>query len=236
MINLVDVFLDTIEVGGGFNPGKTSKVYFKDISNPDTHRHIPVVEVLPKDTVSCLIDTGEGDVCILNMASQKRPGGGVRNGARAQEEALFRCSNLHHSISSDFYPLGMNEALYTEGSIFFKDKDYNLIQPIKTDVITIAAVNLNNSILTKKEYEKTTKQKIRLMLSIPKQNGIKTLILGAWGCGVFKNDPKIMSQFFKEVIFDEGFGLGFEKIIFGIINDHNSVGNNYQIFSEIFNN
>lgn len=236
MINLVDVFLDTIEVGGGFNPGKTFKVHFKDILNPDTHRHIPVVEVLPKDTVSCLIDTGEGDVCILNMASQKRPGGGVRNGARAQEEALFRCSNLHHSISADFYPLGMNEALYTEGSIFFKDKDYNLIQPIKTDVITIAAVNLNNYFPTKEEYEKITKQKIRLMLSVPKQNGIKTLILGAWGCGVFKNDPKIMSQFFKEVIFDEGFGLGFEKIIFGIINDHNSVGNNYQIFSEIFNN
>jgi uncharacterized protein (TIGR02452 family) len=234
MINLVDVFLDTVEVGERFSVGKTSKVYFKDISNKDTRRYIPIVEVLPKDTVSCLIDTGEGDVCILNMASQKRPGGGVRNGARAQEEALFRCSNLHHSISEDFYPLGIDEALYTEGAIFFKDKDYNLIRTIKTDVITIAAINLNNSFLTKEEYEKITKQKIRLMLSIPKKKGIKTLILGAWGCGVFKNDPKIMSKFFKEVIFNEGFGLGFEKIIFGVINDHNSVGNNYHTFLDTF--
>ena len=72
------------------------------------------------------------------------------------------------------------------------------------------------------------------MLSIPILNDTKSLILGAWGCGVFKNDPTKMAQYFYDVLIGEGYIKQLDKVIFAIINDHNSVGNNYQIFKSRF--
>jgi uncharacterized protein (TIGR02452 family) len=178
------------------------------------------------------------------MASYKRPGGGVYNGARAQEECLFRCSNLTHVVSNNFYPLQENETLYTKDAIFFKDKEYDYMDPITCDVVTIAALRLHGVIGENGEmsyesdvadYRKITKDKIRLMVSLAAKNGVKNLILGAWGCGVFNNDPTTMSQYFSEVLIGEGYSVDFNSIVFAIINDHNSVGNNFDIFNNQFN-
>lgn len=233
MYNLINVFLDTEKHSEQFNTSKTSihsdvlgpflSVYDKDNQN---------ILVENTDTVSSLIKWSKfGRTAILNMASSKRPGGGVRNGARAQEECLFRCSNLIHSVSTDFYSLEDNICLYTEEAVFFKDYLYNYIEPIKCDVITIPALNLNKS-ETINNYEKETMNKIRVMLSTPSKFGVKNLILGSWGCGVFKNDPEKISNYFKMVLIDEGYHSLYDKVIFAIINDHNSVSNNYKIFNK----
>jgi uncharacterized protein (TIGR02452 family) len=89
-------------------------------------------------------------------------------------------------------------------NLLSEDKDYDLMDPIDCDVMTIAAINLNEMehFLGKKiakfseldkaiSYEDNTRNKIRLMASIPSTFGVKNLILGAWGCGVYKNDPEI---------------------------------------------
>ena len=175
------------------------------------------------------------------MASYKRPGGGVYNGARAQEECLFRCSNLIHVVPNSFYPLQENEALYTKDAIFFKDKYYGYMDPVVCDVVTIAAINLNENakydpVQNIKDYRNVTKDKIRLMISLAAKNGVQNLILGAWGCGVFKNDPNLMSQYFSEVLIGEGYSVDFKNVVFAVINDHNSVGNNYDIFYKNLNN
>jgi uncharacterized protein (TIGR02452 family) len=86
-----------------------------------------------------------------------------------------------------------------------------------------------------KEYRKITKDKIRLMISLAAKNGVQNLILGAWGCGVFNNDPTTMSQYFSEILVGEGYNLNFKNVVFAIINDHNSVGNNFEIFNNEFN-
>ena len=189
------------------------------------------------DSVTSLSEWSKsGKTCVLNMASFKKPGGGVRNGAKAQEEDLFRCSNLSSVVSSDFYPLDGNVCLYTKDAVFFKDCNYDYMDQVVCDAITIPAVNLNkseSSIISPGLYEKITKDKIRLMLSIAHKNDVKNIILGAWGCGVFKNDPDKMANFFKEV-FEEGYSNFFDNIIFAIINDHNSVGDNFDIFSKVF--
>ena len=110
------------------------------------------------------------------------------------------------------------------------------MKPVQCDILTIAAINLNKYAkyddlqqMSDSDYEKLTKEKIRLMLTIPSNNQIENLILGAWGCGVFDNDPAKISRYFKEVILD-GYGSNIKRIIFAIINDHNSVGNNFEIF------
>jgi len=239
MLNLVEVFDDTNLKSSNYKNGITTKHFDNEIINRNVNQSNNI-EVLNLDTVSAITEFSKyGKTCALNMASYKKPGGGVRNGARAQEECLFRCSNLISSISTDFYPLADDSCLYTKEATFFKDKDYNDMEQVKADVITIAAVNLNGVDALKYhynqlEYIELTLNKIRLMLSIPQKNGVKNLILGAFGCGVFNNDPNFMAEKFRRVLIDEGYSSFYDKVIFAIINDHNSVGNNYSIFSDKF--
>ena len=242
-MNLIDVFQDTLEISKNLpNRSQTTRHTTQEIIGPYLSVFENNIIVEPLDTVSAIQKWSQvGRVCALNMASYKRPGGGVENGARAQEECLFRCSNLFDVVSKDFYPLGDYECLYTQRALFFKDKDYIQIEPIQCDVITLAAINLNDKakydpVQNLYNYENLTREKIRLMLSVPQSWGAQYLILGAWGCGVFKNDPEKIAQYFKDAIIGEGYGSLYKKIIFAVINDHNSVANNYQIFNRILNN
>ena len=241
MKNLVSVFQDTLENSKNLTDSTTSKHTFDETNPPRLTMFKDIISVINTDSVSAVVEYSKlGKTCVLNMASYKRPGGGVYNGARAQEECLFRCSNLIQVVPTSFYPLEVNEALYTKDAIFFKDKDYEYMEPVVCDVITIAAINLNENakydpVQNITDYRKITKDKIRLMISMASQNGVKNLIVGAWGCGVFNNDPTTMSQYFSEVLIGEGYSVDFYNIVFAIINDHNSVGNNFDIFNNKFN-
>jgi uncharacterized protein (TIGR02452 family) len=241
MKNLVNVFQDTLENSKGLTKSTTSKHTFGEINGAKLGMFKPNISVINSDSVSVLVEYSKlGKTCVLNMASYKRPGGGVYNGARAQEECLFRCSNLIHVVPNTFYPLQENEALYTKDAIFFKDKEYDYMDPVECDVVTISAINLNENakydpVQNVKDYRNVTKDKIRLMISLAAKNGVQNLILGAWGCGVLKNDPKLMAQYFSEVLVGEGYNLNFKNVVFAIINDHNSVGNNFEIFNTEFN-
>jgi uncharacterized protein (TIGR02452 family) len=226
-MNLVEVYQDTLDYSKDLINSITTKHDFGEISiSKSISKNI---EVVNSDSVSALTEFSKtGKTAVLNMASYKRPGGGVINGARAQEECLFRCSNLGHVISTDFYPLQDDELLWTKDAVFFKDVNYGYMKDVKVDVVTIAAINLNAQKVD--NYEELTKNKIRLMLSIATKNNIDNIILGAWGCGVFGNEPSKMVKMFIDVINE---GYSFDNIIFAIINDHNSVGNNYNEFKNI---
>jgi len=248
---LIKVFEDTmklVEDGAIETNSSTLKCDFSDI-NSEEETETPNIIVSPLDSVSYIKENIEGKTCILNMASYKRGGGGVRNGSNAQEECLFRCSNLFETVDQKFYPLKEDECLYTKDAVFFKDFYYNRMDPVIVDVVTIAAINLNKDsyydfganrwvdILEDKDdnYINHTKDKIRLMLSVAEKNNVNTLVLGAWGCGVFKNDPTEMAEMFKQVLIDEKYATKFKKVVFAIINDQNSVDDNYSKFSEVLN-
>lgn len=236
-MNLIEVYQDTLDYSKNLQDSITTKHDFSEnLTKKGTELLIfnetNNIQVVNSDSVSALVEWSKlGKTAVLNMASPKRPGGGVINGARAQEECLFRCSNLGHVVSSDFYPLQDNELLWTKNAVFFKDVNYGYMRDVKVDVITIAAINLNGLGRFQKipNYEELTKDKIRLMLSIAIKNNIDNIILGAWGCGVFGNEPDKMAIMFKEIL-DEGYK--FDNVIFAIINDHNSVGNNYDEFKK----
>jgi uncharacterized protein (TIGR02452 family) len=241
---LKQVFNDTKRKAwiGNFVSTKTKK--FKEQSV--TIKENIIVE--PTDTVTAATKYAElGKTCVLNMASAKTAGGGVADGETAQEECLFRCSNLGESITQDLYPLEESDALYTKNAIFFKDKDYNDMKMVKVDVVTVAAVNLNlnsrydeniekwiDGITPKPaDYYALIRTKIRTMLSLASKNKCKYIILGAWGCGVFKNEPYEIADAFYGVLVDEEYERLFEQVVFAIINDNNSVANNIEIFKEV---
>ena len=193
------------------------------------------VIVEPLDTVSSLIKWSKfGKTAILNMASMKRPGGGVANGARAQEECLFRCSNLYH-IPQSMYPLQLDDSIYSKDVSFVRDGDYNILDnPVMCDVITIPAINLNtdDGKSLGDKYESYMLDKMFYMLNSALLSGCDNIILGAWVCGVFNNNPEIVAELFKETL--EGDIKNYYKnIVFAVINDHNSVANNYEIFKKI---
>lgn len=229
-MNLIEVYQDTLDYSKYLLDSITTKHDFSEILTNVSPNDKSNIQVVNSDSVSALTQWCKlGKTAVLNMASPKRPGGGVINGARAQEECLFRCSNLGHVIPSEFYPLQDNELLWTKNAIFFKDVNYGYMRDVQVDVITIAAINLNGLGKIIPKYKELTKDKIRLMLSMAIKNNIDNIILGAWGCGVFGNEPDKMAIMFKEVL-DEGYK--FNNVIFAIINDHNSVGNNYDEFKK----
>jgi uncharacterized protein (TIGR02452 family) len=240
---LIEVFEHTIAnatVGNSVTKKYTTDVLAKIAS--EVRFDEMNIQTINSDTVSAAqIFSKLGKTCVLNMASARKAGGGVANGAKAQEECLFRCSNLTSTVSQNFYPLKYDEALYTTNAVFFKNKEYNMIEPFIVDVITIAAINLNPNAhyddevqYEKDNYREITMEKIRHMLLLANNNKCENIILGAWGCGVFKNNPLTISDMFHEVINREFIGC-FKNIMFAVINDHNSAGDNYNVFFDRFN-
>ncbi len=235
-MDLIEVFQDTEKFSNKMRESVSTKHDFDSILTFIPEQTNDNVKVLNMDSVSAAVMFSKfGKTCVLNMASPTTVGGGVKEGARAQEECLFRCSNLTHVISQEMYPLKMDECIYTKDVKFFKDFHYNYIDEIVVDVITIAAPNIGGQKAYQGfNYEVDMKEKISLMLSLPIENGVKNIILGAWGCGVFGNDPKEVSELFRNVLTTRGYQNQFDNVVFAIINDHNSVGSNYEVFKETF--
>lgn len=157
---------------------------------------------------------GEGrDVVVLNFASAKNPGGGFKGGSQAQEESLARSGGLHACIhTSEMYNANRREKnpLYTEHLIyspavpFFRDDDGALLpEPWCCAVVTAPAVNAG---VARKRGKSRTKIKAVMrarmarVLTLAASHGHDTIVLGAWGCGVFRNDPAEVAGLFREAL------------------------------------
>ncbi len=194
------------------------------------------------------------DPAVLNMASGHNPGGGVLHGAGAQEENLFRRSNLYKSLYqfADFAPMyGIQKSkyqypldfhfggIYTPDAFFFRGLEtdgYPLLdEPYALSVISVPAINIRGHVLSEENYISTTKDKIRTILRIGLEHSHDALVLSAFGCGAFGNDPRVMSRMFLEIFKEQEFINSFRKIVFAIIDDHNSKGNFASFYEEIHN-
>ena len=173
---------------------------------------------------------GEGKrVVALNFASAKNPGGGFLNGAEAQEESLARASGLYYSIKdSGMYDYNRMQrgALYSDFAIyspdvpFFKDDDGGLLEEVYLcSVVTCPAPNAGairrHNPKRAKHIPKFFRQRIRKVLSIMALNSHTHIVLGAWGCGVFRNAPEEIALIFLEVLRSHFYGV-FEEVTFAI--------------------
>ena len=155
-------------------------------------------------------------VCVLNFASSINPGGGVVNGSSAQEESLCRCSTLYPCLRADaawkeFYlphrmeenPLHSDDCIYTPGVVVFKDdSDHPRILPedkwMQVNIITCAAPNLRalremGGEIRDEALFALHEGRMRRILQLAALGGNDVLILGAFGCGAFGNDPEIVA-------------------------------------------
>ncbi len=170
---------------------------------------------------------------VCNWANKRDVGGDFLGGARAQEETLCRESDLYRRLEAveDQYPIPEHGGILVPQVQFFR-KDlangYAFMEPIKADVFAVAFYNCNRAHgdgydkpATQEEYLEGTRQKIRAILRTAMENGNDSVVLGAGGCGAFRNDPRVISDLFREELNRFEFLNRFERVAFAIIDDHN---------------
>lgn len=240
-----------------------TKFYGKKVNL--NHNNLPTYEteikVVNEDclyTAQKLIDNNNNEnVAVLNMASFHTPGGGVTKGAAAQEENIFRRTNIFKSLfqfhyvgdqynikqKDERYPLNYNYgAIYTPYVTVFRksdDENYQLMENTYTiNVISIPALKNpkleNGKIVTWAKC--VIKNKIKQMLDIALENNNKIIVLSAFGCGAYNTPPTQMAKLFADIIASETYQGKFKKIYFAIL-DTNTTTNqqgNFKPFKEIF--
>ena len=191
-------------------------------------------------------------IAVLNFASATNPGGGVTEGASAQEESLCRCSTLYCCLTEPvliekFYDLkGINGSMYSDRCLYTPDvtvikSDEELPKALpaeerfNVDIITCAAPNLQSP------AEKTVPEKLFLLhiaramrvLTAAARGGASVLVLGAFGCGAFRNDPKTVAKAFRAALdWFEGY---FERVEFAVYCRGDEL-TNYNEFKKVFGN
>ena len=189
-----------------------------------------------------------GKTLVMNFANARYPGGGFLSGANAQEESLCRESTLYASLSSEksreMYdynnlhrnPCKYNAMILSPNVCVFRDiNDELLKKPFPTSVITIPALNKNGDSknIPQDTIDEVMKSRLRNMFITAAHFEYKNLILGAWGCGAYGNDPETVAEYFCELIFDEHFERFFDNIVFAIFDRGEK--RNLKAFRKVFN-
>lgn len=181
---------------------------------------------------------------VLNFASNTRPGGGVERGCKAQEEDLFRRSNYHQSLNMNCvdYPIN-DQVVYSPKVWIARTPTYEWLKsPIQVACIAAAAARRPSCHIDHDNKERFTEISVRdHILNVVKYifdvaivNGHDSLVLGAWGCGVYRGPRDDIVDIFSEVIHSRG--MYFKKIGFPVLirDDSDCVGEeNFECFKTL---
>lgn len=176
--------------------------------------------------------------CVLNFSDYKKPGGGFIRGKLTQEESLCHCSNLYPILSayeSEFYiphMRSLNKGLYTDDALYspdviFLDKE----REVFCDVITCAAPNcrpgLRYKSVSASEMIEAMYFRIQHVLSVARSEKVERLILGAYGCGIYANNPNAVATAFK-IFLEDDFSGCFREVVFPVPDE-----SNFNVFNKI---
>lgn len=159
----------------------------------------------------------------LNFANGVNPGGGFLSGALAQEEVLCRSSALYLTLAGDAMyaahrrrprPDSTDWAILSpEVPVFRRDDGTSLEQPWRLGFLTCAAPYAPR--VGQPESGDLLAQRMRRVLAIAVAYGYRSLVLGAWGCGAFYNDPERAARDFRAALEEEYAGR-FAEVVFAI--------------------
>lgn len=221
---------------------QNTKIYDIDFQGDNTkeNKNTKII-VEDSDTVYAASRyNSDGKTALLNFSSYKNPGGMFINGSKAQEECLCHASYLYNVLiqfTESFYnwnnqhknkALYLNRGLYSPNILFQQDEKL-----FYCNVITCAAPNKSAA----RRYQKVSNEenteilqsRIKFVLDIARENHIDTLILGAYGCGVFGQSAEEVANIFKNYL--ETTHKCFEKVIFAIPKGKDK---NLQSFESVF--
>lgn len=207
------------------------------------------ISVTSETTIDALIRLAprSGHLACLNFASAKRPGGGFLHGAQAQEESLARASGLYPCLQTrpEYYtrnkdfrsPLYLDVVLYSPLVPFFRDDNGGWLDlPVLASVITAAAPNVSELRKANKfdaeDVELALRSRSELVLAVAAHHRVDRLVLGAWGAGVFGNDPELVAQIFKYLL-TTTFAGAFEEVVFAVLGTRDTSAN-HRAFADLF--
>jgi uncharacterized protein (TIGR02452 family) len=195
-----------------------------------------VVEVTSESSLEAarrLVESGDGPVVVLNFASARNPGGGYVRGTKAQEEDLCRSAALygcllrvpeyydhHRAERNAFYS---DRVIHSPGAPVFRDEGGRLLdEPFHVSFLTAAAPNAGVILERTPEdahlIPAALRSRAERVLEVAAVHGYRRLVLGAWGCGVFRNDPAVVAEVFRTHLTGDGrFARRFEHIVFGVL-------------------
>jgi uncharacterized protein (TIGR02452 family) len=232
--NLIQVYTNTKYISERYpKPEKSIKYKYDTLIIPNNTQNIKKcnIKIFNDDTLTIteqLYKETKSNVLVLNMASEYKAGGGVENGAMAQEEELFRRSNYFASLTQNFYPIKDSEGIYTKNVTILKDVYYQPMSPFNCSFVAIAG--LRKPILKNGKYNLVDidimSKKIDMIFKLSIINNHKNLVLGALGCGVFANPPEEVAEIFNNCC--QKYQNNFDNIYFAIKSVRD---NNYDVFS-----
>ncbi|MFJ9711430.1 TIGR02452 family protein [Streptomyces sp. NPDC101234] len=208
-----------------------------------------VFEVTGESSLEAARRLAGAPLAVLNFASARNPGGGYLNGAQAQEEALCRGSALyacqlrarvfydHHRAHRD--PFYSDRVIHSPAVPVFRDDRGGLLaEPYLAGFLTAAAPNAG--VIRRTAPERVAELPAALavraerVLEVAAAQGYRRLVLGAWGCGVFQNDPAQVAGAFRGLLGSGGrFGRTFEHVVFGVL-DRTPGSVVREAFAEVF--
>lgn len=209
-----------------------------DIPNGwDEAKQTTAMEVRNETTLTAakrlVVEQRLSSVLALNFASAKNPGGGFLGGSQAQEESLARSSALYASLQTqlEYYEAnrGCRTALYTDHMIlspgvpvFREDSGTLLSEPYVVGMLTAPAVNAgavnDNEPANVEKILPAMASRIDKVLALALRHGYQHLVLGAWGCGVFRNDPEAVAGLFAQALLGDGdYANAFRSVSFAVL-------------------
>lgn len=210
-VNLKDQLVGSVRRTELIRPEDWPRVTGAAVARPRCATEVKV-EVTPETTLAACRRLAEGgrDIAVLalNFASAKNPGGGFLKGSKAQEESLARASGLHacRQTQPEYYTVNRRcgSLLYTDHAIhspvvpvFRDDADQLLDRPFSVGFLTMPAPNAgaaSDGSVELAQAPEVLRRRVGQVLSLAVARGYRHVVLGAWGCGVFRNDPKVVAD------------------------------------------
>jgi uncharacterized protein (TIGR02452 family) len=215
--------------------------------------HDTAFEVTPETSTQAaerlIRGEGESAVGVLNFASARNPGGGYLRGARAQEEDLCRCSALYTTLlqAPDYYDAHRTDrdtryshrVIYSPDVPAYRDNKSRLLpEPYQVSFLTSPAPNAGA--LRRSDpgalagIRDLIVERAARVLAVALHHGVRVIVLGAWGCGVFANDPENVAGVFAFHLGAGGAFAGrFERVVFAVY-DTSAAQSTIEAFRDAF--
>ncbi len=183
------------------------------------------------EAVLRLAAQGAKGVGVLNFASAKNPGGGFLNGAMAQEESLAASGGLYPTLTRHPAYYDRNRAcrsmvytgcaIYSPEVVFFRDGAFRLLEhPVTASVLTLPAVNLGQVMQRGEDLPAARAamgERMERALRLFGAMEDRVLVLGAYGCGVFRNDPEDVARRWQELLNTPDYAGRFRQVVFAVL-------------------
>ena len=179
-------------------------------------------------------------ICLLNFANPIKPGGGYLDGKEGQEGSICRQTLLFPTLGMSYMynenkrrgskPEASDIMIYSPNVMVIRDDKYEMINNFPVDIISASAVDNRKYHIY--NSEEIMENRIRKIILTAAEEKVDILILGAFGCGIFKNNSTTTARIFHKILVEENYQKFFYLIIFPIYNDANL----YHIFNSILGN